>query len=648
MSDKSETKGLKILGKIDMTSLYTSEKIQYDQIGSADSLNRRNVQSPTVQVSIEKAKSGKRKRLKLIGRGLKNFPMELLELENLEMLDLSNNRISNVPKEITRLKKLKTLILRNNRIKNLPEEIADLENLTHLVLGGNQMSSLPLRFSMLRNLKELHLSGNKLSEIPECIFYLENLQTLWLASNKIDIIPNKINQLERLKTLYIQNNYIQEIPESLIRMGGLYSIFLQGNPMYYIPLYDWAGNRLIDLRTYFDSLEDGSEKSYTAKLIFVGKGGEGKTTLRERLVNPNISIEELKKIAITERVEVKKLNNIYAEDDKYYDISMWDFGGQEIMRNIHHLFLTDAALYLLLWSSRIAQNKVAYFKEWLSVINAENPQSHVKVILVNNRAREKGSTTEPINQQLLTKLFPNLVDFIDISALEGTGIDHLQEKIKKHLSSLPTVKKVSSNWISVKFRLEKEAEKSDKKFIKKDDFIKICSNNKISERSEEIDQLLDWLHHIGAIIWYKNVQGLESTIFFNPEWVSNHVNRILIDQEGRIRENQGKLVFNEFVKESLIPSDELDKIIQLMECFNLCFELDKKSRTYIIPLLLPEKEPSKKNFTEWEALLHESPKGRSKVVLLKVAITNAQLRPMAKIQPSQQLPSRQRKKPGIG
>ncbi|HEX8460160.1 MAG TPA: hypothetical protein VF623_01970, partial [Segetibacter sp.] len=50
---------------------------------------------------------------------LQELPESIGELQDLEMIFLTNNKIKNLPKSIIKLKKLKTLVLLNNPIDNV-------------------------------------------------------------------------------------------------------------------------------------------------------------------------------------------------------------------------------------------------------------------------------------------------------------------------------------------------------------------------------------------------------------------------------------------------------------------------------------------------------------------------------------------------
>lgn len=87
---------------------------------------------------------------------LTTFPMEILELRNLERLDISRNYISEIPQQINTLSKLHYLNAAQNYIKELPKEIAVLP-LDTIILWDNMIrsfdssfASLPLRYIDLR------------------------------------------------------------------------------------------------------------------------------------------------------------------------------------------------------------------------------------------------------------------------------------------------------------------------------------------------------------------------------------------------------------------------------------------------------------------------------------------------------------------
>ncbi|MDO5759401.1 MAG: hypothetical protein Q4Q06_00080 [Bacteroidota bacterium] len=71
-------------------------------------------------------------------QNLKEFPLEILSLSNLQRLDISRNYIDHIPKEIAELKQLHYLNAAQNMLSYLPKELASLP-LDTLILWDNSI-----------------------------------------------------------------------------------------------------------------------------------------------------------------------------------------------------------------------------------------------------------------------------------------------------------------------------------------------------------------------------------------------------------------------------------------------------------------------------------------------------------------------------
>ena len=65
---------------------------------------------------------------------LKEIPAEVFELEQLESLNLSYNKITTIPQEITRLQNLKSLDLWSNKLREFPHVLGNLPNVVYSCL----------------------------------------------------------------------------------------------------------------------------------------------------------------------------------------------------------------------------------------------------------------------------------------------------------------------------------------------------------------------------------------------------------------------------------------------------------------------------------------------------------------------------------
>lgn len=119
-------------------------------------------------------------KLKLNGKKLAEFPVEILRLTNLQSLNLSKNRIKTIPSQINELKNLQELDVSRNKIYMLPPEIGELKNLVRLNLNRNVITALPESIGNLAELEFLEMWDNELKELPDEIRYLKHLKTFEL------------------------------------------------------------------------------------------------------------------------------------------------------------------------------------------------------------------------------------------------------------------------------------------------------------------------------------------------------------------------------------------------------------------------------------------------------------------------------------
>ncbi|MFA6100310.1 MAG: leucine-rich repeat domain-containing protein [Patescibacteria group bacterium] len=126
-----------------------------------------NYTNPTNQTDVPSvpATVSKSKILDLSNQGLENIPASTFDQQNLEELNVSNNRLTSaIQAEIRKLKNLRVLKASNNQMTGVPAEIGQLQNLEVLDLSNNQLTGLPNELANLKKLKTLNLSGNQYSK----------------------------------------------------------------------------------------------------------------------------------------------------------------------------------------------------------------------------------------------------------------------------------------------------------------------------------------------------------------------------------------------------------------------------------------------------------------------------------------------------
>eukprot|EP01129_Flabellula_baltica_P004605 TRINITY_DN1612_c0_g2_i1.p1 TRINITY_DN1612_c0_g2~~TRINITY_DN1612_c0_g2_i1.p1 ORF type:complete len:553 (+),score=115.18 TRINITY_DN1612_c0_g2_i1:2-1660(+) len=103
---------------------------------------------------------------------------------------------------------LKKLKIRKNMIEFWPKNLIRLDFLVVLDLSNNLLSDVPDGISRMRNLEKLNLSGNRIERIPESIAMLGSLEELLLDDNEIKVVPFAVSLCGSLRVLGLKGNYI--------------------------------------------------------------------------------------------------------------------------------------------------------------------------------------------------------------------------------------------------------------------------------------------------------------------------------------------------------------------------------------------------------------------------------------------------------
>ena len=134
--------------------------------------------------------------------------------------------------------------------------------------------------------------------------------------------------------------------------------------------------------------QQGTDTIYEAKLLIVGEGGAGKTSLCRRLLDPTKPLPG--EDGSTKGIEIHRFD-FPMENGKKFRINVWDFGGQEIYHATHQFFLTKRSLYILLDDTRKDHQTIhdKGFKYWLEVIDLLGEDSPILIFQNEKTGRSK-------------------------------------------------------------------------------------------------------------------------------------------------------------------------------------------------------------------------------------------------------------------
>lgn len=545
---------------------------------------------------IKEAKANSSINLNLSSGCLVKLPPEIEELNHLEVLDLSDNLFETIPNEIFQLKKLRVLRLSRNLIRTVSEEIKTLENIIELDLSLNHLAKVPLEITHLRNLqvvnlsenlirrlppeierwkvlKKLDLHLNKLITINSAIGKLNNLEYLDCSLNNLNSIPIEIFQLKSISYINLSKNKIKYIPSEITELNS--QIVLADNPLEVPPLEIVSQGKYAIIE-YFKSLENDEYLLNELKVLFVGEGSAGKTSLVKRIVGENFNQEENQ----THGIDIRKWR--IKDIDEEVQINFWDFGGQEIMHATHQFFLSKRSLYIVVLDGR-KDEKVEY---WLKHIESFGGSSSILIVI--NKI-DQNSNFE-VNRKFLQDKYPSVKGFYRVSCKTGEGINLFIDFLKKQVRDVEHLK---TTWPKSWFNVKRKIEGLNENFISYEIYKQICDEENIKQKISQ-DTLIDFLHDLGIALHFRDFELLDTHVL-EPKWVTNAVYKIINSKELSNKKGVLKLSSLDSILEKkgfddyYYPVDKYQYIIDLMKKFELCYYIDPD--TILIPELLQIEEP---------------------------------------------------------
>lgn len=466
---------------------------------------------------------------------LTELPDSLWELTQLQELNLSDNQLTALPKEIGSLAKLEILELERNPIEIFPREIGELINLKRLVVAYDlSLGFIPQEIFQLTNLEFFVFHDAQLTAIPPEINQLHKLEELYLGRNEIAVLPQEITELGNLRRLYLFGNQLTDLPPSLAQLEHLEELYLEDNPLN-PELAAAYKEGLPAIMAYLRAKAEGGEIVLNeAKLILVGEGGVGKTSLLAALRGEPF-VEDR---PTTHGVEVDIKSLVVQAPDNGTEITLngWDFGGQNIYRHTHQLFFTAPAVYLAIWEPRRGpeQCRVA---EWIKMIkhrayDEARPGERPRILVV---ATHGGPTErlDHIDEQALRDEFGDLIaGFYHVDSRPGDDsvcyhLDELKTAIGREAAAIPSVgRTVPLSWKNVLEALRKRSEKDP--YIRYEQFENLCNRQKVS--NELAATYATILNELGHLIYYRGDETLKDTVILRPDYLSKAVSFVLEDK----------------------------------------------------------------------------------------------------------------------
>lgn len=528
----------------------------------------------------------------------------LLGMQELNKLDFGYNQVADL-RPLKSFVLLSKLFFSYNQVTDL-EPLRGLTSLDKLYFSYNQVTDLsPL--SGLTLLSYLEFRSNQVSDLSP-LSELSLLSYLDFRSNQVsDLGP--LTGFTFLSSLYFSFNQVSDLEPlsnltSLVKLSFSFNQVVDLSPLEGLIkkgiICNWDNNPLARpspevarlgkeaILNYFAELRrTNAYHLLETRLLIVGQGGAGKTSLRRKLKDIRAPLPDPNDS--TRGIEVDQIE-LTSSSGKTFTLHIWDFGGQNIQHYAHQFFLTGSSLYVLVHNQR-EQN--TNFQYWLNIIGMLGEGSPV-LIVQNEIAGHK----DPIEKaHSIRERFPNVIwPFFQVDLSKAGNEDRSRfEQLKKAVelyasdpTKLPHFGKVfPGSFIKVRQAIL-DAACEEAHYLTWPQFEAICADTGVFKPNLVLE-FSRTLSVLGACLHFPEDPELCDFVFLRPKWIIDALFKLLYFP--KIEARQGE--FSEMDTREIWKGDEYKgmhrNLLRLMENFEMCYEIENShpKRRYILPQRLP-------------------------------------------------------------
>ncbi|XP_063952426.1 leucine-rich repeat serine/threonine-protein kinase 2-like isoform X4 [Lytechinus pictus] len=536
---------------------------------------------------------------------------------SLEQLSATNNQLDSLPGDLDNiLGKLKVLKLAKNHLgipesPFIPKFILHLPVLRDIDLSDNGIIEFPPPSEWKsQTLREIIISHNKIKKLTlgDNLRSWSKLERLILSHNKLTKVPKELGQLTLLASLDLSHNKsITTIPDELGQLNKLWEFPLDGLKLDLDPAI--LRGRTKDIIGFLNQKFKRAEAYNRMKLMVVGYGGRGKSTLLARLQGQKF--EKKGDNVATVGVVVKEW--VIQIRKKDFCLSTWDFAGQEDFYSTHPCFLTGRALFLVVYDISRGPDEITTLRPWLLTIQALAPSCPVIVVGTHKDKIPKDHAEDFITDMQMRVLdvcrspgFPAIKGYIDLSAVTETGdIQRLKGMIEDViLNEKIKGQPIFGQMIPYSYlRLEQLLQEQVKRLkgegmppvMLHKQVIKMIRENDLQLDDNELSQAVRFLHETGVLLHYDDPsQQLRNVYFIEPQWLCKVMARVitvreinpLVSKEGIMKVKDISLLFND----GDIPKELIPQYLKLLERFEV--SLPVSDDKILLPCKVPIQKPN--------------------------------------------------------
>jgi len=168
---------------------------------------------------------------KLTIRNATEFPSEILNYPDVEILDMSYGHLTSLPESIGELTKLRVAFFSHHDFETIPEVLSQCSSLELIGFRSCKIKSFS-DHALPKHIKGIILTDNQIVSLPASIGTYTHLKKLMLSGNALKTIPDAIADCHNLELLRLSVNHLDKFPEAILELPKLSWYSDAGNPMF--------------------------------------------------------------------------------------------------------------------------------------------------------------------------------------------------------------------------------------------------------------------------------------------------------------------------------------------------------------------------------------------------------------------------------
>eukprot|EP00511_Aplanochytrium_stocchinoi_P011567 CAMPEP_0204860328 /NCGR_PEP_ID=MMETSP1348-20121228/189_1 /ASSEMBLY_ACC=CAM_ASM_000700 /TAXON_ID=215587 /ORGANISM="Aplanochytrium stocchinoi, Strain GSBS06" /LENGTH=668 /DNA_ID=CAMNT_0052009005 /DNA_START=1 /DNA_END=2004 /DNA_ORIENTATION=- len=304
-------------------------------------------------------------------------------------------------------------------------------------------------------------------------------------------------------------------------------------------------------------------------------------------------------------------------DSETLNLSLWDFGGQEVFYSMHQLFLTKTGVYVLVFDVREVsnedrrQNALQYLSFWLNSVRLHSSKSPLLLVGTCINDVQDCESLMAVENSIVSLIGDNFaqvvmnseedLSFFPIDNKVGRGIGKLRSVLGAEARKESSSRQVPVRWLALLDEMIFNNEK--------DHYIELADAKAIGTRigikqSTEQEAALSLFHEFGLICHLTMTETLKNVVIIHPQWLLDSLSKVIRDStlhkfnqneierfgltEDVQRTYEKAVVSRDFL-EYIWEKDQVDFLIDVMKHTMLMSDWNfSNDRCYLVPSLLKD------------------------------------------------------------